>query len=111
MANVIQNQLDFHYIKSNSFRAVHCDGVWGGATPRGYISMCVYSERSALPKKLTHQLLENGRLGRETGRKSKEGIIREVEVEVILDLAMAQNLTKWLQDHVQQLEDQQTGDG
>ena len=96
--------LDFHFIKSNSFRVVHCDGVWGGTTPRGYITMSVYSERSPLPQKITHQVLDHGLLSPETSKEAKEGIIREVDVEVIMDLSMAQSLITWLQDHVKFLE-------
>ena len=114
MAKEIPDNFDFHFIKSNSFRVVHCDGVWGGTTPRGYITMSVYSERSSLPQKVTHQVLDQGLIGQETGKEGKEGIIREVDVEVIMDLNMAKSLVTWLEGHIKFLEERlrvQQGNG
>ena len=105
MAKEIPENFDFHFIKSNSFRVVHCDGVWGGTTPRGYITMSVYSERSPLPQKTTHQVLDHGLIGQETGKEGKEGIIREVDVEVIMDLSMAESLVTWLEGHIKFLKE------
>ena len=97
--------VEFHYIKSNSFRVVHADGVWGGTTPRGYIAMSLFSERAPIPRKLIHEIMPDGILGQETGRESRDGIIREVEVEVKVDLEMAKSLIQWLQGHVDFLEE------
>lgn len=107
-----EKTLDFHYIKSNTFKVVHCDGVWGGATPRGYITINFFSERSPIPQILTHELGEEEtgkgqRLGEEISRESKEGIIREVDVEVIMDLPMAKSLNEWLKNHIATLEKRQ----
>lgn len=104
-----EKTIDFHYIKSNTFKVVHCDGVWGGATPRGYITINFFSERSPIPQKLTHALVEKqdekGQLlGEEIDRKSKSGVIREVDVEVIMDLRMAKSLNNWLARHIASLE-------
>lgn len=101
--------LQFHYIKSNSFRVVHCDGVWGGGTPRGLISMSFYSERSPIPVMLTHEVLSDETankktLGEETNKEIKEGIIREVDVAVLMDLPMAKSLQEWLERHIAILE-------
>ena len=106
MAEESSEELEFHYIKSNNFRVVHGDGVWGGATPRGYVAMSFYSERFPIPQKLVHDLGSNRAVGQEIGRDSKEGIIREVEVEVILDLDMAKSVVTWLQGHIDFLEQQ-----
>ena len=39
-------------------------------------------------------------LGKESSRESKTGIIREVDVEVLMDLAMAKNFRDWLDDKI-----------
>lgn len=108
MEKRISDEIEFHYIKSNSFRAVHCDGVWGGTTPRGYITMNFYSERAPIPNRLKHAVEPDGRVGKEIaeGRITREGIIREVEVEVIMDLEMAKSVVDWLQGHIRFLDDQ-----
>ena len=98
--------IEFHYIKSNGFRVVHADGVWGGATPRGYITMSFYSERFPIPRGITHELKppEQHTLGKEIARNIKEGLVREVEVEVMIDLEMAQSLIPWLKEKIDILE-------
>lgn len=104
MAEAAPSSIDFYYIKSNSFRVVHGDGVWGGTTPRGYIAINFFSERSPIPQKLTHEITPTG-LGDETGREWREGIIREVEVEVLVDLDTAKSLIPWLEGHISALEE------
>ena len=108
MEKRFSDEIEFHYLKSNGFRTVHCDGVWGGTTPRGYITMSFYSERAPIPNRLIHSVDSNGRVGKEIAEKriSREGIIREVEVEVIMDLAMARSTVEWLQGHIKFLEAQ-----
>ena len=106
MADEFPDRIDFHYVKSNDFRVVHCDGVWGGTTPRGYLTMSVYSERSPIPQKLTHEVTQEGWVGTEIERDSKGGIIREVGVEIIMDLEIARSVLTWLQTHVENLTNQ-----
>ena len=104
------HSIDFHYIKSNSFRVVHADGVWGGPTPRGYVSMSFYSERTPIPRRITHAVTQEGNLGKlgdEVGRDTREGLVREVEVEVMLDLELARSLAQWLDDKIEALQAQQ----
>ena len=96
--------IEFHYIKSNGFRVIHADGVWGGPTPRGYLTMAFYSERHPIPLKLTHEIKPEGTLGDPIDRDTKEGIVREVEVEVMLDLDMAKSLLPWLEEKIEALE-------
>lgn len=101
--NKPKEKVTFHYIKSNGFRAVHADGVWGGVTPRGYITMSFFSERAPIPQSLTHEVVQN-KLGVETDIESKTGIVREVEIEVLVDLPMAKSLIPWLQEKINFLE-------
>ena len=107
--------IELHYVKSNGFRVVHADGVWGGPTPRGYITMSFYSERLPIPRSMTHELKPpepnspDRILGQEIARDSKKGIVREVEVEIMVDLVMAKSLIGWLKEKVQTLEGQEKG--
>ena len=102
--------VEFHYIKSNGFRVVHADGVWGGPTPRGYITMSFYSERAPIPRRISLELKPpepnspDRTLGQEIVRDTKNGLVREVEVEVMVDLEMAKSLHGWLGEKVQTLE-------
>lgn len=100
MADEIPKSVEIHYLKANDFRVIHADGVWGGVAPRGYITMSVFSERNPIPRKMIFDVTPDGQLGPETGRDSKEGIIREVEVDVVMDVPLAKSLIRWLQDKV-----------
>ena len=103
MSEQIKNTINYHFIKSNGFRVVHCDGMWGGVTPRGYITMSIFSERWPLPQKTTHKVLDGGHIDAEIKRDLKDGIVREVDVEVILDLGTAESMVTWLQEHISTL--------
>jgi hypothetical protein len=91
-------KLSFQHIKSNSFRILHADGATGGLTPRGQILVAFYNERLPIPESVTHHLGPDGVLGDEIieERKTKAGIIREVEIGVMMDVPVAQALHVWL---------------
>lgn len=97
------------YIKSNYFRVVHADGVFGGLTPRGYIQLDIWSERQPIPKQSVYPLTregDGGSLGDElmSERIARDAAIREVEVGIVVDIPLAKSLIKWLQDRVAQAE-------
>jgi hypothetical protein len=96
----------FNYIKSNFFRVVHADGAHGGITPRGLIEINFYSERRPIPKSVVHSHTSSGVLGPEITdeRVEREGLVREVDVGVIMGLGTAKSLYTWLADKIQLLE-------
>ncbi|MGB0036504.1 MAG: hypothetical protein WBP79_13625 [Candidatus Acidiferrales bacterium] len=98
----IPSSITFHYIKSNFFRVVHADGAMGGFTPRGQIFFSLYSERAPLPDVTVQNVENNGQLGNEIieQRKGSEGILRELEVGVVMDVQVAQSLVVWLQERI-----------
>lgn len=98
------SSVTFHYIKSGLFRVVHVDGAWGGATPRGHITMSVFSERGPIPQRLVHQINDDGTLGKQVESASKSGLIREVEVELVMDLEAARGISDWLARNIKSLE-------
>ena len=102
--------VEFHYIKSNGFRVVHTDGAWGGPTPHGYIAVTFYSERAPLPQLLVRELDSSGRLGKEVSRKSRNGYVREAEVQVMMDLRVAEGFVEWLQNKISAVQNRSIGD-
>lgn len=102
-------KIRFDYIKSNLFRVIHADGAHGGVTTNGLIQMAVYSERLPIPQSTVHELKADGTLSEEIRdeRVARQAIIREVEVEVLLNSATAKALLKWLTDQVALLEGNQ----
>ena len=96
----------FHYIKSQGFRVMHVDGIIGGLTPQGYIHMAIFSERPAIPQRMVHSFTPEAGLGNAIPSETvgKEGIVREVDADLILNLSTAKNLHSWLGGRIQELE-------
>ena len=74
---------------------IHADGVWGGTTPRGLVSFAFYNERAAIPRKTKVDLEQSGTAlvptGPEEVVETRGNIVREVEIEVMMDLESASN--------------------
>ncbi|MCH8274452.1 MAG: hypothetical protein IH851_06665 [Armatimonadetes bacterium] len=100
-----ESQIRFHHIKSNLYREVHAEGAWGGVTPSLKLHFSFYSQRNPIPQQTVHEL-KDGALGKEILelRVSKEGVIREVEVGVFMDLSAAKVFHKWLSEKIKELE-------
>ena len=104
---ILSSKITFNYIKSNHFRVVHADGVMGNETPGNDLFIGFYNERIPLPDALTYEIDEEGNLGKEILEERNvktDGILREVEVGVVLDLDMAKALVLWLSSMIQQIE-------
>ena len=95
--------VDFHFIKAAHFRVVHVDGVWGGVTPSQNIAVGFFSERLPIPTIVQHQLTDGGKLGEEIARESKTGIVREMEVELVMNKATAARFLEWFKTKVEEL--------
>lgn len=101
---ISQDKISFDYIKSKQFRVIRVDGAHGGIAPSGNaIQMALFSERQAIPTQETYQL-KNGRLGKRIDRQGRDAIIREVEIETIIDLETAKKITNWLGDMITKAE-------
>lgn len=96
-----KGKINFDYLKSKQFRVVHVDGAHGGLTPNAQrIQMALFSERSPIPKRETYKL-EKGRLGdKPITKEERDAIIREVEVEALMDLETAKRIVNWLKDKI-----------
>lgn len=100
-----KKKLRFNFIKSSSFRVVHADGAWGGITPHGNIQVAFFSERTPIPQQIVHELTETG-LGPEIKeeRVARDGVVREVEVSVQMNLDIAKSVHDWLGKKIENAE-------
>jgi len=98
-----QKKIKFHYLKSNLFRVIHVDGALGGLTPTLDLFFTLYSQRAPIPNLTVQPVLQNGQLGEEivSERVTKDGIIREPEVGVMMSLSTARAFHKWLTDKLE----------
>jgi hypothetical protein len=91
------NRVKFDLIKSPHFRVIFAEGAFGGISPGGHINMALFNERFPLPTHVEY-VVEGGQLGAEIldARIGRDGIIREVETEVVMTLDGAKKLHTWL---------------
>ncbi len=90
----------FHYIKSNGFRVVHVDGAIGSLTPRGLIHAALYSERIPIPRMVAQSVAQDGSLGSPVEQEVRQGVVREVEVSLLLDRHAAEAFRNWLSEQI-----------
>ena len=84
-------RVQFDFIKSQAFRVIHVDGIWGGVRPDLSFHLNLYNERHSIPQSVTidfdpddvdaEQFVEV---------QNREAVIREVEVCAIMDLETAE---------------------
>jgi len=101
----------FDYIKSPHFRVVRADGAIGSITPNRHIHFALYSERLAIPRQIVNKINEDGTLGDEIPerRVAREGIVREMEIDIFLTVDVAKQLCDWLSKRISEIGSQQTG--
>lgn len=99
-----------HYIKSNTFRVIYAEGAHGGISPSGKIQMALYNERQPIPQQTQHAIEEVGKhavkVGKEIVEKRivRKGLVREVEAEILMEVAAAKVIGQWLLDRAAQCE-------
>lgn len=97
----------FDYIKSNYFRVIHVDGMFGGNSPRaGTIQMAVWNERWPIPRQMVHEIEQDGKIGTEIPmeRLTRNAIVREVEAQFLMDIGTARAMSDWLREKIAELE-------
>ena len=100
-----QEGVEIHYIKSRNFRVIHVDGAIGSITPRGYVHATIFSERAAIPRKGFRGLADDGKsLSPEVYTEGRKGIVRELEVDLMLDPNSVRQIRDWLDRRLEDLE-------
>lgn len=92
----------FDYIKSATFRSIRADGAIGAVTPNGHIHMAFYSERSAIPRRMIHELKKDGTLGEPHEIETRNSVVREMDVDVFMTLEAAISLRDWLAQRIEE---------
>ena len=97
--------LRVHFLKSSLFRVIHVDGAFTGNLPSGKgIHISLYSERGAIPQVMEYSVTDKGVLD-EIGRIGKSGIVREIEVDAVMDLEVARALRGMLDRHLKSMDE------
>jgi hypothetical protein len=101
-----QKKITIHNKISPNYKEIHVDGGYGGLTPKGFINVSFYAERRPIPTSTEHEVTEHGNLGKilSNSPDSKEGILREYEFGIYMDLTTAKNLAQFINGKVVELE-------
>jgi hypothetical protein len=93
------------YIKGQLVRVIHADGAIGGVTPSGNVHIAFFSERPAIPRMMVHKRDPNGTLGQVIPEQTvlRPGVIREMDVDVVLSPGAVDELIKWLEERKSEL--------
>jgi hypothetical protein len=102
MATDHPTSVTFHWVKSPHFRTIHANGVFGGFSPNGNLFLSVYSERPVLPDVTVQAIDGSGQIGKEIieQRKGLQGVVRELEVGLAMDIPTAKSLVEWLNERI-----------
>ncbi len=96
-----------HYIKNNDFKTIFSTGMYGGITINGLINVNFCVDRTAIPTKTESAVDLNTNTLKEEKKESRDGIVKEVQIGVLMDVNMAKHTVAWLQQQIKQLEDLQ----
>ena len=98
----LPSEMPIHFIKSNHFRVIHASGIWFGADPQGNVHLTFYNERTTIPQKVVIKIDPSGQFAgeEESKRESKQGLVREIEADVVMTPTVALGLLQMFQDNV-----------
>jgi hypothetical protein len=102
----VRLQVPIHFVKSSHFRVVYASGVWYGGDSQQNLHLTFFNERPPIPKKLVFNLSEQGMIVSEDAaqRESKEGIVREIEIDVVLSVQAAVEFHKTLGENLKAIQ-------
>lgn len=93
------------YIKSCDYKVYRIHGAVAGANAYGDLIMNLFSERTAIPNKTTHEIQENGQLNpRPIKEEKKNSVIRDVLFGISLNAETARSLGEFFLDKANALE-------
>jgi hypothetical protein len=95
-------EVPVYITKSNFYRVIHADGVYGGGTPaQGNIMMTFFSERIPHPEKIVRDAAGNEIIPK---REVKYGLEQEYEASIVMRLDTAKIMLVWLANAIKNAE-------
>lgn len=91
-----KQEIDIKYIKSDSYREIYANGVYGGITPRGDLAVDLISEYLERPSRETYKVEEDNRLGERVKTEGEFAVIRERKATLFMQLNNARTVAEWI---------------
>jgi hypothetical protein len=98
-------EIEAHFVKSPDFKTVPVSGAYGGLLGNGTLNLNLFFERGPIPQKVLLDVQDDGSI-REKHREGKDGLVREVSMGIIMDLATTKALHALLTQMIIQQENQ-----
>lgn len=96
--------ITFKYVYPEDLRDLYVNGVYGGVTPRNEIFAHLYSERLPIPKKVTHNILDDNKIGTIESSEKGGDVVRFIQTSIVMDKDTAIALRDWLNDRIKFIE-------
>ena len=93
-------QVKFRFEFDPGYRLIGANGIWGGVTPRGDLRLDFFVESQGIPDHVTHLITSDNRLGPELNRVQQDGIIRRIQVGVLLSLDQADSIADFIKQKI-----------
>lgn len=101
----VYEEVPFHLRRSNFFRVVHADGVWYNYGATSGLHLVFYSESMPIPETVYAQFKDGKPIGDNPQKRViQQGMVRELEVDVIMSLEAAYNLKVMLEQNIKVVE-------
>ena len=105
-----QKEFTYRYVYPGDLRDLYVNGAWGGITPRREIHLHFYSERQPIPKKITHVIEKDGKIGEPTGPAESGGdVVRLIQTSMVMDLETAIRTRDLLGKFIKLIQDRDKG--
>jgi hypothetical protein len=97
--------ITFEYIKSNDYKVYRIHGAYSSANAHGDLIMSLFSERTPIPRKTTHEITEDGRLVHDPiNEEKKKSVIREVLFGISLNPDIARSVGEFFIEQANKLD-------
>ena len=97
--------IDFIYIKPKN-PTLSVNGVYGGPSKFLGIDMHFFYERTPIPNKTIRELNDDGSMGKVIKQDRSDGVIREVQCSINMDILSAKTFVTWLNEKIESIEKQ-----
>lgn len=83
--------------RARDFRVLPAEGALGGITPAQMFQINFYIETPNIPADVTHELSEEGKLGRQLQQNMDGGdVVRELQTAILMTVPQAESLARWI---------------
>lgn len=105
MGSESEKTVSFEYKISPNYATYRVTGIYGGLNPMGDIVISFFNERAAIPRMQTFKINDMGGLNESPiSEEKKECLIRDVMFAVSVNIPVAREMAKWLNQKADEYE-------